>query len=54
MPGDAAAQRFAELLGRCLDPAMRQLGQLLGIALTGDQGFDHLPAGQAHHIGCIS
>jgi len=51
MPGDAAAQRFAELLGRGFDPAMRQLGQLLGIALTGDQGFDHPPAGQAHHIG---
>ena len=61
MPGDAAAQRFAELLGRRLDPAMRQLGQLLGIAFTvglqptgltrGDQGFDHPPAGQAHDIG---
>ena len=41
MPGDAAAKRFAELLGRRFDPAMRQLGQLLAIALTGDQGFDH-------------
>ena len=30
---------------------MRQLGQLLGIALAGDQGFDHPSAGQAHHIG---
>src|SRR5215469_915868 len=26
MPGDTAAQRLAELLGRRLDPAMRQLG----------------------------
>ena len=30
---------------------MRQLGQLLGIAFTADQGFDHLAAGQTHHIG---
>ena len=51
MPRDAAAQRLAELLGRRLDPTMRQLGQLLGIAFTGDQGFDHPAAGQAHHIG---
>ena len=51
MPGHTAAQRLAELLGRRLDPAMRQLGQLLGIALTGDQGFDHSSAGQTHHIG---
>ena len=30
---------------------MRQPGQLLGIALAADQGFDHLPARQAHDIG---
>jgi hypothetical protein len=30
---------------------MRQLGQLLGIALAGDQGFDHPAARQAHDIG---
>jgi len=51
MPGEAAAQRFAQFLGRCFDPAMRQLGQFLGIALPGDQGFDHPAPGQAHHIG---
>src|SRR5215472_10345903 len=43
MPGDAAAQRFAKRLGRRLDAAMRQPGQPLGIALAGNQGFDHLP-----------
>ena len=47
--------------GAGFDPAVRQLGQLLGIALTvglqptgltrGDQGFDHPAARQAHHIG---
>jgi hypothetical protein len=61
MPGDAAAQRFAQHLGRRLDPAVGQLGQLLGVALTvglrptgltrGDQGFDHPAARQAHDIG---
>ena len=51
MPGDAAAQRFAQRLGRRLDAAMRQLGQPLRIALAGDQGFDHLAAGQTHDVG---
>jgi hypothetical protein len=34
MPGDAAAQRFAKGLGRRLDAAMCQLGQLLQIAFA--------------------
>ena len=50
MPGDAAAQRFAQRLRRGLDPAMRQLRQPLGIALAGDQRLDHRPAGQTHDI----
>ena len=51
MRGDAAAQSFPQCFGRRLDAAMCQPGQLLGIALAGDQGFHHLPARQAHDIG---
>ncbi len=51
MPGDATAQGFAEHRGRRLDAAMGQLGQPSGIAFAGNQGFDHLPTGQAHDIG---
>jgi hypothetical protein len=39
--GHPAAQRLAQLLRRRLDPAMRQPGQCVGIAFTGNQGFDH-------------
>ena len=37
--------------GAGFDPTVGQLGQPLGIAFTGDQGFDHRPARQTHDIG---
>ena len=51
MLGHPAAQRLAKLLRRRLDPAMRQPGQCVGIAFTGNQGFDHRPPAQIQDIG---
>ena len=51
MPRHPATQRFAQHLGRCLDPPVGERRQSIGIGLAADQGLDHRPAGQADDIG---
>jgi hypothetical protein len=49
--GHPAAHGLAKCLRRRLDPAMRQPGQCVEIAFTGNQGFDNRTPAQTHDIG---
>jgi hypothetical protein len=47
----AAAKRLAQLLGRSLDPRIREGRQFGRIDLTGDHSFDHRPSALADKVG---
>src|SRR5665647_3465908 len=51
MVGEAPVQRLAQLTQLPTQLPFRQIGQHLGVALTGDQRFEHRPPGDAHDVG---
>src|SRR5436305_880964 len=48
---EAAAQCLAQLGELLAQQALGQLGEDVGVALAGDQGGQHRPAGDAEHLG---
>ena len=51
MPGNPAPQRRLQFVWCGFDPPVSQSRQSSGLGFTGDQRFDHAPAGQTDDVG---